>query len=346
LRAPRPAQNCNRPMARSALDIIGGKAMNDVLGFILLFLLFPVVIVLNGHAYTRIRSLGYFPPTAVNLVLGVDAVTLLAVMGVIALLLPRIEVWWEVLITYIGILMFAVMSVAFGCAVLVRKLPKIRDSTRVFGPRRVSSSLQRTSISLGCLTIAGGIMALQMSGAFFFVLGIWLFGLGIVVCFMIFASRFRMFHKVTIEDAIKSDPRLLVLYLRPFLAEWTLFAVEEGEPGSDDAAVSMMFDYYLGDAFRERIGPFGALGSPEDYLPPHHKGAVRTYADDGGWYEYFERLAGRAGCIVMLVSDSDNLQRELRFVRREGLQRRLFIFTPKDSKDYSRGPLAWIMSRL
>jgi hypothetical protein len=48
----------------------------------------------------------------------------------------------------------------------------------------------------------------------------------------------------------------------------------------------------------------------------------------------------------MLVSHSDKLQRELRFIRREGLQSRLFIFTAKDPTDYSRGLLAWIMSRL
>jgi hypothetical protein len=58
-----------------------------------------------------------------------------------------------------------------------------------------------------------------------------------------------------------------------------------------------------------------------------HGGAVRTYADDKDWYERFERLAGQAGCIVMQVSDSNNLKQELTFVRREGLQRRLFIFT-------------------
>jgi hypothetical protein len=53
-------------------------------------------------------------------------------------------------------------------------------------------------------------------------------------------------------------------------------------------------------------------------LPSWGGAAVRTYADDEGWYEYFERLAGMAGCIVMLVWQSDNLQQELTFIRREG----------------------------
>ena len=149
----------------------------------------------------------------------------------------------------------------------------------------------------------------------------------------------KSFHQETIEDAIRSDPRLLVLYLRPFAAEHRTVFARRDEYG-------YTFEAYLGHAFRELIGPFVALGSPEDHLPPWGGAAVRTYADDEGWYEYFERLAGRAGCIIMLVSHSDNLQRELTFIRREGLQRRLFIFTAKDPIDYTRGLLSWIMSRL
>jgi hypothetical protein len=110
-----------------------------------------------------------------------------------------------------------------------------------------------------------------------------------------------------------------------------------------------MFEVYLGSEFRERIGPFIALGNPEDYLPP--EGAIRTYADDEGWYEYFERLARQAICMVMPVSNSGNLQRELAFLRGEGLQQRLFIFTPLWRPGDVRAPFParasfWIVSRL
>jgi hypothetical protein len=101
---------------------------------------------------------------------------------------------------------------------------------------------------------------------------------------------------------------------------WLATTSEENIP-----EVSVSFEEYLGATFRERIGPFVALGNPEDYLP--HEGAVVTYANNEGWYEYFERLAERAACMVMPVSNSDNLKRELSFIRREGLQRRLFIMT-------------------
>jgi hypothetical protein len=315
------------------------------------FLVFFFVLVLNLTAYIRIRPLGYFPPTAAILVLGVDAVTLLAVIGVIVLLLPHIreEAFGEALIFFIGIAMFVVMFVAFGCAVLVRKLPRIRDSTRMFGPRPARFSVRRTLISLGYLIIAGGIIAAPIIsyqvideglGQFFGLLAVLLFSFGLVGLALINAGK--RFHQVTIEDLTKSDPRSLVLYLRPFAADRALFA----HVVHDKYDERFTFEHYLCHAFQERIGPFVALGSPEDYLPPFGDAAVRTYATDESWYEYFERLAGRAGCIIMLVAHSENLQQELTFIRREGLQRRLFIFTRKDTLDPTRGRLFRIMSRL
>src|SRR5262245_24609699 len=110
-------------------------------------------------------------------------------------------------------------------------------------------------------------------------------------------------NQLTIEDVIKSDARLerlLVLYLRPFAAdEWPFVRGSRwqllGESG-DDRPVSFTFEKYLRDTFWQRIGPF-VVGNPQDYLP--RPGAIRTYADDEGWYEYVERLAGQAACMVM-----------------------------------------------
>jgi hypothetical protein len=94
----------------------------------------------------------------------------------------------------------------------------------------------------------------------------------------------------------------------------------------------------LKPAIEGLIGPFVALRNPEDYLP-HVGGAVHTYADDEGWYEKFEQLAGRSACMVMRVSDSNNLKRELTFIRREGLQRRLFVFTNTMEEEVRATPI-------
>lgn len=161
----------------------------------------------------------------------------------------------------------------------------------------------------------------------------------------------RIKGQVAIEDVARSDPRPPVLFLRPFVADPQPFvqgfsskygkysneaqqamthlrsmADAEGNRRDEDPIISIPFEMYLGPAFCERIGPLIALGNPEDYLPPD--GAIRTYAEDEGWYEYFERLARRAGAVVMPLSSSDNLRKELTFLVREGLQRRLFVFTP------------------
>jgi hypothetical protein len=123
----------------------------------------------------------------------------------------------------------------------------------------------------------------------------------------------------------------------------------EGNKREEDPTISLIFEVYLGSVFRERIGPFIALGNPEDYLPP--EGAIRTYADDEGWYEYFERLAQQAICMVMPVSNSGNLERELAFLRRHDFQQRLFVFTPLWRPQDVRLPFparasSWIVSRL
>jgi hypothetical protein len=151
-------------------------------------------------------------------------------------------------------------------------------------------------------------------------------------------ARKQLGNQKTIEDELKLDARPSVVFLRPFAAEDLTFV----EP-------KVTFEQYLGAAIRERIGPLVALGNPEDYLP--RPGAIRTYADDEDWYEYFERLASQAACIVMMAANSDNLQRELTFVRREGLQHRLFIFTdlygaPHGFYYTASKPIIWLLLQL
>jgi hypothetical protein len=305
-----------------------------ILVFVALLLLSVLAIIsvmfLSIEAYARIRLLGYFAPSAASLVLGVDVVTIFAVIGIAIVLFPS-DYWRDPGVPFSIISISILMFVAFGSAVLVRKLPK--RSARVFGRRRVRLPLS----SLGYLTIAGGVLAVLIE---FYALGTPLSGkdffLELAMGFMILVffawpglslilAGYSVRNQKTIEDALKSDARLPVLYLRPFMGEGAPFVLRPVGAGRSFHYEPITFEDHLGPTIRERIGPFVALGNPEDYLP--HGGAVRTYADDKGWYEHFERLAGQADCIVMRVSDSNNLKQELTFIRREGLQRRLFIFT-------------------
>ena len=89
--------------------------------------------------------------------------------------------------------------------------------------------------------------------------------------------------------------------------------------------VWITFEQYVGPTIRREIGPFVALGSPEDYLPPF--GAARKYAEDAMWQEDFERLLTTTAAILAEVGDSQNLKWEFSRIRAHGLQERLFLVT-------------------
>jgi hypothetical protein len=293
---------------------------------------------------------------------------------VTAVVVPKPDNFWGVLGIIVLCIAMSILVSAFGCTILVRKLPK--REFRVSGRRRVRFPF----VYFGYLIMAGAIVGCvavlmlapsenrtlrNIIGLLSVVFMATLFGKALII------TGKRVKKQVSIEEAVRSDPRSPVLFLRPFVAERVPFVqgfnskygryageaqqlLATGRSMSDsagnkDPTISIMFEVYLGSEFRERIGPFIALGNPEDYLPP--EGAIRTYADDEGWYEYFERLARQAICMVMPVSNSGNLQRELAFLRGEGLQQRLFIFTPLWRPGDVRAPFParasfWIVSRL
>jgi hypothetical protein len=95
---------------------------------------------------------------------------------------------------------------------------------------------------------------------------------------------------------------------------------------------AVTFEEYLAEALSNSIGPFVALGSPEDYLPP--EGALRAYADDTHWKEIFHRFARQSACIVAEVGASANLRWEFSQICHEGMQEKLFIFTPYCTAGY------------
>lgn len=337
---------------------------------VLLFLFLPLL------GYGQIRRRGYSPSKATTLVFCVGVLAVLAPIGTAFLVRQAGGVWGilEMAILYVGL---PIACMGLGCTVLVRKLPK--REFRVSGRRRVGFPF----VSLGYLVIASGI-ALVVATLMLApperrtvgnVLRLLLVG---VICAgagkALIATGNRVGNQPSIEESARLDARPPVLFLRPFVADQIPFvrgpsskygcystntqkvftalrstSDADGNKREEDPIISIMFEVYFTRTFQDRIGPFVALGNPEDYLPP--EGATRTYADDEGWYQYFERLARQAVCIVMPVSCSDNLQRELEFLRSEGLQQRLLVFTPLWMATDERLPFPtraslWIVSRL
>ncbi|HEY2487035.1 MAG TPA: hypothetical protein VGI36_17965 [Candidatus Binataceae bacterium] len=103
----------------------------------------------------------------------------------------------------------------------------------------------------------------------------------------------------SLEEVAQTDPRQPVLYLRPFNQEseffvsgpksqygqyargFQLFVINmdfREDASDDDPTVGIRFEDYFTDALEARIGPFCALGNPEDDTLPEE--AVRTYATD------------------------------------------------------------------
>lgn len=147
------------------------------------------------------------------------------------------------------------------------------------------------------------------------------------------------------EEYLIQDPRPPVLYIRAFKQETQYFVIgAKSEYGAyakswhaaaaeDEQKVGITFEEYLSDVVTSSIGPFVALGSPEDYLPP--EGAMRMYAKDKDWMEKFDQLARRATCILVEMGKSENLRWEFEHLRGEGLQQKLFVVT-RHSTESSR----------
>lgn len=121
------------------------------------------------------------------------------------------------------------------------------------------------------------------------------------------------------DDVLKHDKRPPVLYLREFNQEGTAFIVDY----SHDAPMGLTFEAYMTSAIEYHLGPFIALGRPEDYFTP--PGAARHYSGDEDWQLQFARLALRAQALIMLPSTADQLSWEITWLLSQGLANKLFI---------------------
>ncbi|NOT25302.1 MAG: hypothetical protein HOP16_04290 [Acidobacteria bacterium] len=317
------------------------------------FAIFGLVLMTSAYAtviaHAMARRKGYHSVGA-KVVVGVGLLGWLVVF--VALLMSD---WW--LLTFVSPVAAPMVMV-----LLVRVLPRRR--TRHFGRRHGTRQL----------VIAGWITGI--TGAFATTLGLsfvvrpitssselavlaMLAILGWVLWFvigqaLIAAGRFAQ-RQPTLDAAFVKDPRPPVLYVRPFDTERLPFVLGEsyryarfyrghGGPGQG-VPVMIALENYLSDPISRRIGPFVALGSPEDLIPPMG-GALRKYATDEGWQREFDQLARSAAAIVLEVRESANLNWELEHIRRCGLQQRLIVLTehPTWRRLKSAALWAWLES--
>jgi hypothetical protein len=316
-------------------------------------LLFAVSIPAFGFAfilmlvvsYERARLKGYRLPGAVLIILAGAAT------GITATILrnPPNSTDYRFFVDFFWLpLLFS----GAATAILILVLPRKRS--RVFGQRQVRFPfvwVGQAVIALGLLLIgvtvhwslAGhGDLSLVWKGA--------LIALGFLAPtgrYLIRRGR-RLEGAPSFEQQLAQDSRSPVLYLRAFKQERQFFVIggsaEYGAQAKSwharvskpEQKVGIPFEQYLSDAVEGSLGPFVALGSPEDYLAP--EGARRMYAKDTDWMERLDGLARRAICILVEMGKSANLRWEFEHLRREGLQQKLFVVTRHSTEGSG---LAW-----
>ena len=303
--------------------------------------------------YRRARRKGYRAP-------GAALVVLAAVVGTIVVTLPFLPSSGgfgpiRFLIFGFGLPITLFWIVGF---ILIAVLP--RRSGRIAGARHVKFPFVlfgRTVGAAGFVVVAIAIW-LWFSGRQALPLALrslWLAGALIALGRYLVHRGKAIANQPVLERVLADDARSPVLYLRAFKQEGQAFAVGDASKygpyveGWQSVAipgqrVEVPFEQYFRRSIETRLGPFVALGSPEDYVPPH--GAVRHYATDEMWQPELAHLAKQAGCIVAEVNTAGNLRWEYEHLRSKGYQKKLFFFSlPEDAAAPWRSALGRTLGR-
>jgi len=324
-------------------------------------LLIPVLVVVGlgmflapPAIYRRARRKGYRAP-------GAALVLLATVVGTIVLTLPFLPNSAgfgpiQFLIVEFGLPITVFWLVGF---ILVAGLP--RRSARIAGARQVKFPFVLAGWTVGAAGFVVVALALWswFSGRQTFLLALrslWLAGVLIALGRYLVRRGKAIANQPILERVLADDSRSPVLYLRAFQQEGQAFAVGDASkygsymegwqrvaiPGQ---RVEIPFEQYFRRSIETRLGPFVALGSPEDYVPPH--GAVRHYATDETWQPELARLAKQAGCIVAELNTAGKLRWEYEHLRSKGYQKKLFFFSmPEDAAAPWRSALGRALGRI
>jgi len=302
---------------------------------LLLILLGVCIMVLMSAAYVRVRRKGYGQ-------FGSGLITFASpLVGVgVAFLYPSFSEFGTAMRACAACVMFMVAAVA--------GLP--RRQRRIFGQRRNKFPFEVVG---RVITFGGGVPAAALAAYGFWPQIAFMFGWGFIAFSLFYMlghpfvlrGRFLASQK-TLETELAKDPRPPVLYIRPFEREGDTFVFGDKSKygryktrfidSSKMRWVMITFEDYFAVAIRDLVGPFVALGSPQDSWAP--AGAARTYAKDATWQDDFDRLVRSAGAILVEVARSQNLKWELEYIRKGEWHQHLFLVTRHAS--YPR-PLRW-----
>jgi hypothetical protein len=285
--------------------------------------------------FKRLRRKGYGPLGSVLLMLSAFSLGVSACL----LALPGMVFSQDAGLLFATFFWLPTIVFATAIALMLWLLP--HRNARISGARRPRFPLRAAGIGLISLGAAGVLWAIWQGT--FLTGSAKLFGILAGFGTALIALGVRAKSSSSVEEAIQADPRAPVLYLRPFMQEMVPFvtgkksthgrylsvarnAISAADDDATDWKIAVRFEEYFRGPLEAEVGPFVALGNPEDYLPP--EGAARTYSSDSEWRARVERLVAACSCMVAEAGISSNLEWELRYLRQEGLQSKLFIMTP------------------
>ncbi len=157
-----------------------------------------------------------------------------------------------------------------------------------------------------------------------------MFMVGAVFLSRIIESRAKARVRFSMAEALQSDVRPPVVFLRAFADDQVILSsarsrlftrlmeLGSGKKRLDHIVLEEGFTY----------GPVVALGRPGDPFPPY--GAARGYFEHADWQQAVARLCGDASAIVLTIDDSDGVWWEFDHVLRdERLGKTLFLIHPR-----------------
>jgi len=240
-----------------------------------------------GRLFFRVKSKGYKPPFACLIViLSLIAGVLAGGIAFYTISIGQRTESFTVVMLWFFLAFYLFFGIGIGVSSLVMALVTAalpQRKARVFGARKVRFPFA----IVGWFEIVGGTLLLlylfsdfplnKLLNHWNILAGTYLLAILPGLYFLELAKRRK--KTLSLTQVIAEDKRPPVFYLRSFKEESLPFVAEYTDTGGDEPyANTITLEKYLSAKITELIGPFVALGSPEDYLPP--EGAARFYAED------------------------------------------------------------------
>lgn len=240
--------------------------------------------------------------------------------------------------------MFLLVAAAVLIVALVATLVRPRNRDEKLGrgwifAEALATGLSATVVAAGIFFVGtAGIGFTLGEGSLVRILSLTMLALGLaVVGFAPYpAQLFRRLAMPAVKQAVQSDERAPVLFLRSFQDDDLRVRIRSRSKASPSARLALLNDSTFEDLLAwqaSRHGPVIAIGQPGTKLQP--LGAVRDYFSDADWQTAVLKRINVASAIIFVVGRSPGAQWELAQLRERGaLGKTLFVFPPVDEAEF------------